>query len=165
MEQTKGNNQPLDQQLQQMHEELRTTREIMHTMTHVFHSIYVIDIEADTYLEISSDREVQEVIGTHGKAQEIMSLVANNYITEHDRVRVLEFTRISTLSERLSQEGRIELQSQTLDGSWYDGTFLIHKQDREGRVTHALFVTQQVSQQKKREIKQNEALLQATAAA
>lgn len=165
MEQTKGNNQPLDQQLQQMREELRTTREIMHTMTHAFHSIYVIDIEADTYLEISSDREVQEVIGTHGKAQEIMSLVANNYITEHDRVRVLEFTRISTLSERLSQEGRIELQYQTLDGNWYDGTFLIHKQDREGRVTHALFVTQQVSQQKKREIKQNEALLQATAAA
>lgn len=137
---------------QDVRDELLLDHEIISAVSKLYFSIYRIDLEKDFYEEISSDRSVHRLTGHEGKAQKKMYELCDSIVSEKYREAVRHFFNLSTVAERLKNTDTVEMEYLSTDGNWHQARFIDKKRNEDGRVTHILYVTRIVSQEKQKEL-------------
>lgn len=137
---------------QDVRDELMLDHEIISAVSKLYFSIYRIDLQKDFYEEISSDRSVHRLTGHEGKAQKKMYELCDSIVSEKYRETVRHFFKLSTVAERLKSTDTVEMEYLSTDGNWHQARFIEKKRNEDGRVTHILYVTRIVSQEKQKEL-------------
>jgi diguanylate cyclase (GGDEF)-like protein len=125
---------------------------ILKSMSDIYNSMLLIDLESDTMVEYSARDTVSDFIrnATTG-ATETLKQIMTALSEEEDCEKALEFTDLLTLSGRMQDMKTISKELRSKEIGWYRGSFITIEADGEGRPTKVIYVTQNIDQEKKKE--------------
>ena len=131
----------------------------------VFTNIFIVHLEDQKveWLKIQADKEnvlkqCQNVCG-------IRKLIHDNYMLPECQNDYLEFTDLDTISERFEKHKILRYIYRNMDRQWIEVSAIVQNCDKDGRVTDILFLTHDVTDQRERELQQEDALRLALASA
>lgn len=110
-----------------------------------------IDLKQDFYEEISSEQSIHRLTGMAGKASSQMNALCDTFVVPEYHDRVKKFFDLKTLPERMTHEETIAIECPATDGNWHLARFIAKNRDKDGTVTNVLYVTQLISDEKRRE--------------
>ena len=135
--------------------ELLLEHEVLSAVSRSYFSIYSIDLSEDIYEEISnSAHSVHRATGRGTNAQQKLYSLCAALVDKSYQDAVTRFFDLSTVSVRMGESDTIELEYLAADGNWHQARFIEKNRDAQGHVTHVLYVTRIVSQQKRQELEQ-----------
>ncbi|MGN1016581.1 MAG: response regulator [Faecousia sp.] len=150
-----------DSQLEETNRMLVDRTKIIQSMSKIYTSVYSIDLESDSFAELSSLPTVNKHIGPAGKAQERLNYFARKMVMPEFTQEMSAFVDLSTLEERLGTSRIISKQYQSslmpapdIRGreSWSQCSFIETSRDDQGRLTHVVFATESIQDFKVREL-------------
>ena len=86
-----------------------------------------------------------------GKASSQMNALCDTFVVPEYHDRVKKFFDLKTLPERMTHEETIAIEYPATDGNWHLSRFIAKNRDKDGTVTNVLYVTQLISDEKRRE--------------
>ena len=138
-------------ELEQALTEARLKNEVISALSQIYHAIFLIDLENDVYTEISGKGCKHRLAGQSGCASFEMNKLCNEFIVPEYQDRLKQFFDISTLAKRLQTEETIATEYLTNDNNWHTARFIVRRRNSAGFVTNVLYVTQIISDSKRRE--------------
>lgn len=126
--------------------------EIISSVSKLYFAIFRIDLLHDFYEEVSSDNSIHLLTGHSGKAQEKMNELCHKFVAPEYCKAVKKFFDLSTVARRLANTETIEMEYHAADGNWHEARFIEKKRDEYGQLTHILYVTRIVSEEKRQEL-------------
>ena len=138
-------------ELEEALEKERINNEILSAIGKIYYAIFRINLTTDIYEEISSDQEVHHLTGKRGCASAEMMEICKTFVVPEYQERIYKFFDLHTLAERLKDEETIAAEYLAKDGNWHTARFIVKRRDAHGKVTHVLYVTQLISDTKRRE--------------
>ncbi len=134
-----------------VNDEKKAQMEILLSMSDIYNSMHLIDLQENTVMEYNARDEITAVVKQTSSADEFMLRVMKLTTQESHLEEALEFTDLSTLAVRMQNKKTIseELMSKAI--GWYRGSFITIEEDEEGYPTKVVYVTQNIDKQKKRE--------------
>ena len=125
----------------------------LETLGDIFYSMHVIDVVADTVEEFNAKNEIKAVVNHKHGATEMMKIVMNKTIVDEDKQKALDFTDLTTISERLKGKTVLSNQFKGVNVGWVLASFITMERDEEGRATKVIFTTRVIDEEKKQEEK------------
>ena len=131
----------------------------------VFTNIFIVHLEDQKveWLKIQADKE--NVLKQCQNVCEIGKLIHDNYMLPECQNDYLEFTDLDTISERFEKHKIFRYIYRNMDRQWIEVSAIVQNRDKDGRVTDILFLTHDVTDQRERELQQEDALRLALASA
>ena len=131
----------------------------------VFTNIFIVHLEDQKveWLKIQADKE--NVLKQCQNVCEIGKLIHDNYMLPECQNDYLEFTDLDTISERFEKHKILRCIYRNMDRQWIEVSAIVQNRDKDGRVTDILFLTHDVTDQRERELQQEDALRLALASA
>lgn len=131
----------------------------------VFTNIFIVHLEDQKveWLKIQADKE--NVLKQCQNVCEIRKLIHDNYMLPECQNDYLEFTDLDTISERFEKHKILRYIYRNMDRQWIEVSAIVQNRDKDGRVTDILFLTHDVTDQRERELQQEDALRLALASA
>lgn len=126
--------------------------EIISSISKIYWLIYRMDLETDTYEEISAGREMHRLTGNRGKITKEFKNVRECVVSPEYQEKMREFLDIFTLPERLKDTETIATEYHAANGSWHLGRFIVKKRDERGKVTHVLYLAREINTEKQQEM-------------
>jgi diguanylate cyclase (GGDEF)-like protein len=123
--------------------------EILVSMSDIYNSMHLIDIESNTVVEYKARDEVSEVVNNSRGAVETMRELMLLTTEEEYCDEALEFTDVRTISERMRNKKIISKEFMSKAIGWYRGSFITIEKDLEGYPTKVIYVTQNIDKEKK----------------
>lgn len=143
------------QETESARNELLLEHEVISAVSRGYFSICSIDLIENFYEEISnSEHSVHRPTGHGGDAQKKLNELCDALVAPDYKDAVTDFFDLSTVSSRMGESDTIEIEYQANDASWHQARFIEKKRDGRGRVTNILYVTRNVSKQKRQEMEQ-----------
>lgn len=139
------------QELEEALEKEKISNEVLSALGKIYYAIFRINLDKDIYEEISSEEEVHHLTGKRGCASEEMMEICRTFVVPEYQERIRNFFDLHTLDERLKGEDTIAQEYLAKDGNWHTARFIVKRRNRDGHVTHVLYVTQLISDTKRRE--------------
>ena len=122
----------------------------------LFARFVMIDFEEGTYQYLSGTRPEQEDFGCSGRVEELCEYLSGFLVEQSDREKFAELFNINTLAELLEENGtdvRFEYHVQRNGISGWEHMNVICLERNEGRVSKALFIRQNITDVKEREMR------------
>ena len=138
-------------ELEEALEKEKVSNGILRAISKIYYAIFLIDLEKDCYDEISSDSKVYHLTGTHGCASKEMIELCNTFVVPEYQERIRRFFALSTLAQRLEKEETIAEEYLAKDGNWHTARFIVKRRNKGGRAIKVLYVTQLISEEKRKE--------------
>lgn len=129
----------------------RMNAEVVSAIGHIYASIFRINLVNDIYEEVSSEGDIHRLTGREGVASEKLAEWCATLVSPEYRERVGVFFDLSTLADRLSDCDTVALEYRTVWNEWKIARFIVKKRNDEGVVTHVLFCTRSIEEEKRRE--------------
>ncbi len=131
----------------------------------VFTNIFLVHLEDQKveWLKIQADKE--NVLKQCQNVCETRKLIHDNYMLPECQKGYLEFTDLDTISERFEKHKILRYIYRNMDRQWIEVSAIVQNRDKDGRVTDILFLTHDVTDQRERELQQEDALRLALASA
>ena len=131
----------------------------------VFTNIFIVHLEDQKveWLKIQADKE--NVLKQCQNGCGIRKLIHDNYMLPECQNDYLEFTDLDTISERFEKHKILRYIYRNMDRQWIEVSAIVQNRDKDGRVTDILFLTHDVTDQRERELQQEDALRLALASA
>ena len=131
----------------------------------VFTNIFLVHLEDQKveWLKIQADKK--NVLKQCQNVCEIRKLIHDNYMLPECQNDYLEFTDLDTISERFEKHKILRYIYRNMDRQWIEVSAIVQNRDKDGRVTDILFLTHDVTDQRERELQQEDALRLALASA
>ena len=131
----------------------------------VFTNIFIVHLEDQKveWLKIQANKE--NVLKQCQNVCEIGKLIHDNYMLPECQNDYLEFTDLDTISERFEKHKILRYIYRNMDRQWIEVSAIVQNRDKDGRVTDILFLTHDVTDQRERELQQEDALRLALASA
>lgn len=132
--------------------EANLNNEIISSISKIYWLIYRMDLETDTYEEISAGREMHRLTGNHGKITKEFKNVRECVVASEYQEKMREFLDIFTLPERLKDTETIATEYRAVNGSWHLARFIVKKRDERGKVTNVLYLAREINTEKQQEM-------------
>lgn len=110
----------------------------------IFHSIHLIDLSKDSVVTVKTHPFVERYVHDGIGARQMMVDVMTSCTVEVDLERVLEFTDLDTLAERLRDGQTDQLVLKGVNVGYIRIRFVATKKDQEGLPTQVLFMVEVV---------------------
>ena len=133
-------------------QEAELDHEIISSVSRLYFSIFRIDLKKNFYEEISSDNSVHRLTGHRGMAQQKLNELCSTFVDPEYRLAVRQFFDLSTVPDRLADTDTVGMDYLATNGNWYMARFIEKRRDEAGRVTHILYVTRNVTKEKRQEL-------------
>ena len=146
----------------QKNEELTKALEVLGT---VFTNIFLVHVEDQKveWLKIQADKE--NVLKRCQNVCETRKLIHDNYMLPECQKGYLEFTDLDTINERFEKHKILRYIYRNRNRQWIEVSAIVQNRDENGRVTDIQFLTHDVTDQRERELQQEDALRIALASA
>ena len=131
----------------------------------VFTNMLIVHLEdrKAEWLKIQEDKE--DILECFRDAYEIRDLISNNYMLPEYQQGYLEFTDLDTIRERFENHKILRYIYRNRSKQWIALSAIVQNRDENGRVTDIQFLTHDVTDQRERELQQEDALRIALASA
>lgn len=130
-------------------QEAELDHEIISPVSRLYFSIFRIDLKEDFYEEISSDNSVHRLTGHRGMAQQKLNELCSTFVDPEYRMAVRQFFDLSTVPDRLADTDTVGMDYLATNGNWYMARFIEKRRDEAGQVTNILYVTRNVTKEKR----------------
>lgn len=140
-------------ELQAALQEVALNNEIISAIGKTYFCILRLDLGLDYFEEVSQEGEVHRLTGIDGVASVKMAELCDAFVTPEYQQAVRTFMDLSTVPERLKTDDTVAMEYPAKDGNWHLARFIAKKRDKEGNVTHVLYVVHLISDTKRREQK------------
>lgn len=140
--------------LREMNEKLQQHLNIINILTHMFTSIYYIDMETGKFLELGNKLGyVEDLIGSCGNAQEKLIEMCKHIVYPEQREEMTKFTDLSTILERLGDKPWLSMPFKSrYTLKWSEGIFIPSDKDENGKCSHIIWCIRDINEYKKKEI-------------
>lgn len=145
------NKEQAEAQLQKAGEQLLSQTEILKTISGIYNSLHMIDLEKDTVFAYSSNEIIDKYVTTGNNVEEKMKAVMTHLFIEEQRDFILEFTDLKTLPQRLMNTKYTTHDFKSTRIGWLRLTFIVNKRNEQGVPTQVLFTTLLIDADKTRE--------------
>ena len=131
----------------------------------VFTNIFIVHVEDQKveWLKIQEDKE--NILKRCQDVCETRKLIHDHYMLPECQKGYLEFTNLDTISERFEKHKILRYIYRNRNRQWIEISAIVHNRDENGRVTDVQFLTHDVTDQRERELQQEDALRIALASA
>ena len=120
-------------------------------MADIYVTVYEIDIEHDTFREISARADVvQAVEGHSGNAQAAIKEALERFTDERSKHVILEFADFSSLDERLGDKVSVTEEFIGISGRWFRARFIASERDEDGRLRRVMWLVESIDAEKRR---------------
>ncbi|MBQ9384698.1 MAG: response regulator [Ruminiclostridium sp.] len=121
------------------------------SISNIYMTVHEVDIINDTFTEIKSDIDVvNDVIGqTRDHAQEVMNKVMSKVTDPAFKDEILKFVNLSTLAKRMRKTDTITVEYMNSDKLWRRGRFIVSRRDDKHRITHVMWLSEDIDEEKK----------------
>ena len=140
--------------------EARLNSEIIGSISKLYWLIYRIDLQKNTYEEISATQETHKLTGKKGYISDILKEMFNQIVSDEYHSIMKEFWNVSSLSERLRNTDSVAIEYRTRTGSWNLARIIAKTRDEKGNVLSALYVVRKIDQEKKKELEYKQQLME-----
>lgn len=124
---------------------------IIRSASELFFSIYIIDLENDTYSELHSTEYVRESIRKQVRPQAALDYVVKNMILDEDKTDITAFNDLSTLRKRLRMKAYITQDYKGLTSGWTRAYIMPAMWNKAGEITRVVYATHQIHREKELE--------------
>ena len=124
----------------------------------VFTNIFIVHLENQKveWLKIQADKE--NILTQCQNVCEIRKMIYDNYMLPEYRQGYLEFTDLDTISERFETHKILRYIYRNKNKQWIAVSAIVQNRDENGKLTDIQFLTHDVTDQRERELQQEDAL-------
>ena len=145
--------------------EQREHAEVIQSLSTIYSTIFRADVDTHEYEILTSVPLMSEVATSTGNFDIVKEKIIASFMEPEFRPKMREFLDLSTLPVRLEDANTVATDYKAPTGQWLQARFITKRKDENGRVREVLYVARDITQEKTRDIEQQEALSQALAAA
>ena len=153
-----NNEDVLSNKLQLLTSEANKKTDIISALSKMFTSMYLIDLNKDTFEEIFSQGIIKEVMDEGGSASDRLFQICETYVVPEYRNELTGLIDINTVKQKLSVSNYFSFDYQYDDGRCLNIYVIIDDEEDNLRV---VFVTQEIGDSKEKEIQINNKMLKA----
>lgn len=125
---------------------------ILKSMSEIYYSMHIINLTENTVVEYSSRNEVKDIVNRNSDAAAQMKEIMEATVEDEYLNRVLEFTDLTTLAERMTGKKSISLDFVAKNYGWFRSRFIVIEiNEKTERPEKVVFTTQLVDEEKRRE--------------
>ena len=124
----------------------------------VFTNMLIVHLEDRKAEWLKTQEDKADILECFQDAYAIRDLIGNNYMLPEYRQGYLEFTDLDTISERLENHKILRYIYRNRSKQWIALSAIVQNRDENGRVTDIQFLTHDVTDQRERELQQEDAL-------
>ena len=117
----------------------------------IYMTMHEINIEDDSFVEIRSQNEVVKGIlgNSHNNAQSLLNQIMKTVTDDSAIDEMMRFIDLSTLNERLKDTDKISIEYMIKNKLWRRGRFIVSQRHKDGRISHVLWMVEDIDQEKK----------------
>lgn len=131
-------------------EQERNQREVFKAIGNIYHAIFRLDLRDDSYTVISCREDMHHYYDLcETSAQGVLDNVCKRIVNKKYRKRMRRFYDLKTLPDRLRYQEFVDADCITKAGNWHRVRLIAKRRDENGEVTHALYVTQIINDEKR----------------
>ncbi|MBR5407530.1 MAG: response regulator [Lachnospiraceae bacterium] len=121
------------------------------SISNIYMSVYDVDLPDDSFSEIKSENSiVNSLVGDeHNNARSTIKKVMSNVTDEKMKEDTLSFVDLDTLDERMHDIDTLALEFLTMNGKWMRVRFIVSKRSDEGRISHVLWLAEDIDKERK----------------
>lgn len=146
-------------ELSRMKKSLTISDRVINAFSSIYNFSYYIDLTDHTYSQIQLTKLAEEV---SGGSNNTYSQALHNYLTQviekSYQEKMADFMNIDTIAERLDGKNVISCDYLNVYGKWIRASYMPASRDENGRLTHAVFVGQDIDGDRKKELQQRDVL-------
>ncbi len=132
--------------------------DIIKSLSNIYSTIIKVEIETHRYEVFSSVSLMDSVGGKGGNFDDTKEALLTNFMAPEMRERMSTFLDFDTLAERLQKVNTIAIDYKAPSGQWVQARFVVKLRDENGVAKEALYVVRDITEEKNRDIQQQEAL-------
>ena len=121
------------------------------SISNIYLTVHEVDIVNDTFTEVKSQIDaVNDIVGqTRDHAQDMMNKVMTNVTDPEFIDKILKFINFSTLAKRMRKTDTIIIEYLNSERLWRRGRFLASRRDEKNRLTHVMWLTEDIDEEKR----------------
>lgn len=135
-------------ELEERLEREKTQNEVLSALGADYHAIFRINLQNDTYTRISCREQIRYYYNDDPSAAQMLEAVCVRIVDSKHYERMRRFFDLSTLAQRLRDREFVETECITKEGTWHRVRLIVKRRDDAGCVTHVLYVTQIINDEK-----------------
>lgn len=129
-------------------------RDVIKSLSRTFNSLYYIDMSDYSFIELGTNFDtVHNVIGGNGNAVEKFDLMCKHICLPDSAEEMREFCDMKNINERMKDKVWIAHQFHSAINGWSEGCFIACDRDEDGKLTHLIWGTRDVNEQRQLLIK------------
>lgn len=153
------------EEIKALNEELSNRIAQIQSMSKVYFASFFVDVEKDTFEEISNIQLVRNAVGSKGKAQAALYSICDNMVTPKTADNLREFVNLSTIDKRLKDTDVITCEYEGITSGWSQLYIIAGDREEEGKIKTLFIASRFIHEEKLREEKQNKRIEEARIAA
>ncbi|MBR5091387.1 MAG: response regulator [Ruminiclostridium sp.] len=120
------------------------------SIANIYMTVHELDLPTDTFIEIKSDKKYVNDAGgeIHPRAQETISKVMESVVDPSCLEELEKFIDFSTLEKRMRRIDTITTEYMNRDKLWRRGRFVASKRDESGKLIRAMWLTEDINNEK-----------------
>ena len=139
--------------------------EVVNSLSTIYSTIFRADIITHEYEILNSVPLMKKLAASKGNFDDVKDTVIESFMEPEYREPLCEFLDFNTLSDRLEKVNTVTKDYKAPTGQWMQARFIAKRRDEKGRAVEVLYVARDITEEKIRELKQQEFLTQALEAA
>lgn len=133
-------------------EQQRMQNEVLSALGRNYHAIFRINLLHDSYVKVACRDEILHYYNDQERsASYMLAEVCETIVDEQYFTRMRQFFDLDTLPQRLADREFVETECITKEGNWHRARLIAKHRDEKGVVTHILYVTQIIDDEKRQE--------------
>ena len=142
-------------------EQVKKTRQTLHALGTAYYHISRLNLKTKKIELVKRSREMDMGIKENTSDWDPQFKIIEDIIAEPFVQKYMEFFDIQTMAARLHNKESMSSEFKKKDGSWFLSMVVPQSYDKNGNVTSVLFANRDVTDEKLRELKQEEELREA----
>ncbi len=118
----------------------------------IYRSAHDLDIVNDTFSEIrTNESRISDILGTnHENAQVTLIGIMDKLTDPSSKEDIMRFIDFSTIDERMKDQKTITVEFLNTQNLWLRGRFIVSERLADGRVSHVLWMVENIDEEKRR---------------
>lgn len=138
-------------ELEERLEQEQLQNEVLTALGQNYDAIFRINLLHDIYQALSCRDSIKHYYGDNPSATAMLAKMCEDIVAPTHYERMRRFFDLTTLAARLREREFIETECITKKGVWHRARLIVRRRDGKGNVTHVLYVTQIINDEKQYE--------------
>ncbi len=127
---------------------LQSHLNIIQSMGRIYFASYYVDLENDSYIELSGRKEYREATKNSDSVRESIKYAADRLIQPEFADLMREFLNLDTVDDRLKEKQVITCDFKGVSGNWDQVHLIVGDRDEKGKLKHIFFAFRTINDEK-----------------